>query len=262
MSPRLGFTNQLTDFLLLFLFACLLTTQIIVINISVVVCQKMCMYWTGQGVTSMVVSPSLQTLGAKVSTKILSGELWRLVTAAFLHVNVGHLLLNSYALCALGRATEILFGSPAFMGIYMGGAIGGNMFSVCASIQSARPSVGSSGGVFALIAAMCVHLERNRHAIGPIARGNLRAVVTATIVNLVGGWFMPSVDGWAHFGGCVYGAVMASFLAPKMVLHRAQDGRVSFVEVRRMGGWACWMVLMTAVTISIALAICLRIATM
>lgn len=207
----------------------------------------------GHGWLAMSIVPSLQTLGAKVSTKVLSGELWRLLTAAFLHVNIGHLVLNSYALYALGSATEILFGSAAFATLYLGGAVGGNVASVCASVCSSRPSVGSSGGVFALIAAMCIHLERNRDAIGPMARGNLRAVVAATSVNLAGGWLMPSVDGWAHFGGCLYGAVMALCVVPTVVLHRAHDGRLSFVEVRRAGVWACWVVLVIAIAISVTI---------
>lgn len=209
---------------------------------------------------SLVTVPSLLSLGAKVSTKVVSGELWRLVTAAFLHVDVGHLLLNSYALFALGSATEILFGSAAFMAIYMGGAVGGNVFSVVASISSSRPSVGSSGGVFALIAAMCVHLERNRAAIGPIARNNLKVALMATVINLIGGWIMPSVDGWAHFGGFMYGVVMATCLVPTVVLHRGHDGRIRFVEVRRVGIWACWTVFIVAVVISVAVAAGVRIS--
>lgn len=229
------------------------------INVSILVLQRVYILF-GRGHTASVI-PNLQLLGAKISTKVVAGELWRLVTAAFLHVNVGHLLMNSYALYALGSATEILFGSAAFVALYFGGALGGNVASVCASIRSSRPSVGSSGGVFALIAAMCVHLERNRTAIGPMARGNLRAVVMATGVNLAGGWIMPSVDGWAHFGGCLFGVAMAMVVAPTVVLHRAQDGRLSFVEVRRIGTWACWVVWVVVVTISIAVVVGLRVAT-
>lgn len=230
------------------------------VNMSLVIFQKAHIFLLRTKWASFVSTPSLLTLGAKVSTKVVSGELWRLVTAAFLHVDIGHLLLNGYALFALGSATEILFGSPAFMAIYMGGAVGGNVFSVLASIQSSRPSVGSSGGVFALIAAMCVHLERNRTAIGPVARSNLKAALMATFVNLVGGWVMPSVDGWAHFGGFMYGVFMATCLVPTVVLHRGHDKRIRFVEVRRVGIWACWTVFVVAVVVSVTVAAGVRVS--
>lgn len=173
-------------------------------------------------------------MGAKVSGKLLNGEIWRLVTPAFLHVNLKHLIFNTYALYALGSATEILYGSPAFMAIYLAGAIGGNLASVCGNVKSTRPSVGSSGAVFGLIAAMCVHLHWNRSVIGPVAKENLRLVVTTTIINLMGGWLMPSVDGWAHFGGYLFGMIVACVLVPRVVLHRSiESGKVTYVEVRR-----------------------------
>lgn len=186
-------------------------------------------------------------MGAKVSTKIVSGQCWRLVTAAFLHVNLRHLLLNSYALYALGSATEIVYGGAPFLSIYMSGAIGGNLASLLASASSARPSVGSSGAVFSLIASMCVHLERNRRPIGPAARENLKLVALATALNLAGGWLMPSVDGWAHFGGCIAGVLMGMRLVPHVVLHRSSEtGTITFVEVRRRGRLAAVLAMLVA----------------
>lgn len=205
--------------------------------------------------------PNLQTLGAKVSTKILTGQLWRLLTAAFLHVNMRHLLFNSYALYALGSAAEILYGGAAFVSIYVAGAVGGNLASLLASSTSARPSVGSSGAVFSLIAAMCVHLERNRRPIGPAARENLRLVALATALNLAGGWLMPSVDGWAHFGGCLFGILMGVRLVPLVVLHHSgETGVVTFVEVRRRGTRAATVAAVVAVTAAVIVALLLGVA--
>lgn len=209
--------------------------KIIAINVTVLLVQKIS--WLLIRFTSYgPLLPNLQMLGAKVSTKIISGQLWRLLTAAFLHVNWRHLMFNSYALYALGSAAEILYGSAAFLSIYLSGAIGGNLASLLASTTSSRPSVGSSGAVFGLIAAMCVHLERNRRPIGPAARENLRLIALATGLNLAGGWLMPSVDGWAHFGGCLFGFFMGVQMVPQVILHRsAESGVVTYVEVRRRG---------------------------
>lgn len=200
----------------------------------------------------------LQVVGAKVSTKIVAGQVWRLVTAAFLHVSWRHLFFNSYALYALGSAAEILYGRAAFLSIYLSGAIGGNLASLLASTTSSRPSVGSSGAVFSLIAAMCVHLERNRGPIGPAARENLRLVAVATALNLAGGWLMPSVDGWAHFGGCLFGILMGIRLVPKVILHRStESGVVTYVEVRRKGKRAALIAGVVAAAVAVLVTVVL-----
>lgn len=179
--------------------------------------------------------PSLLQLGSKVSARVLAGEHWRLLTAAFLHVNSAHLALNSYALFALGSATEILFGRAAFMTIYMLGALGGNTCSTIFAPRSPRPSIGSSSGVFALVSAMCIHLYKNRGPIGPLAQQNLRLVATATALNLLAGWLSPRTDGHSHFGGLLAGLLAAAALVPRIVIHWSEMRRVTFVEVRRAG---------------------------
>lgn len=228
--------------------------KIIALNITVLLAQKIS--WVILRYTACgSFLPNLQNLGAKVSTKIISGQLWRLVTAAFLHVNWRHLMFNSYALYALGSAAEILYGGAAFLSIYISGAIGGNLASLLASTTSSRPSVGSSGAVFALIAAMCVHLERNRRPIGPVARENLRLIALATALNLAGGWLMPSVDGWAHFGGCLFGFLMGIRLVPRVILHRsAESGVVTYVEVRRKQRRSALMAALVAAAVAAIIA--------
>lgn len=237
--------------------------QIITLNIAVLLLQKLSvlLYYIAPHSSPL---PNLQTLGAKVSTKIITGQWWRLLTAAFLHVNLRHLIFNAYALYALGSATEIVYGGASFLSIYVTGAIGGNLASLLASATSARPSVGSSGAVFSLIASMCVHLERNRKPIGPAARENLKLVALATALNLAGGWLMPSVDGWAHFGGCVFGVLMGLRLVPRVILHRSPDtGVVTFVEVRRRGRLTAAVAALAGVGLAclIATGLAARVAT-
>lgn len=229
--------------------------KLIGLNVSVLLFQNISQLML-RFMPNLLTPVNLQLVGAKVSTKILEGQVWRLVTAAFLHVSWRHLLFNSYALYALGSAAEILYGGAAFLSLYMSGAIGGNLASLLASTTSSRPSVGSSGAVFSLIAAMCVHLERNRGPIGPAARENLRLVALATALNLAGGWLMPSVDGWAHFGGCLFGVLMGIRLVPQVILHRSSEsGIVTYVEVRRRGRRAALIAVLFAATVAVLVTI-------
>src|ERR1044071_4666648 len=45
----------------------------------------------------------LGNYGAKVNVLIAHGEYWRLLTSAFLHIGLTHLLFNMFALLSFGR---------------------------------------------------------------------------------------------------------------------------------------------------------------
>ena len=53
--------------------------------------------------------------GANFPPYTLKGEWWRLLTCAFLHIGVIHLLLNMWCLWDLGQLTERLFGQKYFL---------------------------------------------------------------------------------------------------------------------------------------------------
>src|SRR3954452_1809660 len=53
--------------------------------------------------------------GAKVNVLIGHGEYWRLLTSAFLHIGLTHLLFNMFALLSFGRIVELIFGHTRFL---------------------------------------------------------------------------------------------------------------------------------------------------
>ena len=56
---------------------------------------------------------------------VYRGEFWRLLTAATLHANALHLVLNAWALWVLGGVCEDIFGSWFAAVIFLGSAIMG-----------------------------------------------------------------------------------------------------------------------------------------
>lgn len=170
--------------------------------------------------------PTLLFLFSKVGARVLQGESWRLVSAAFLHVHVIHLLVNSVFLFAVGSACEILFGRDAFVSVYLSGAMFGNVASCIADPFSTRASVGSSGAVFALVGGMVVHLMKNGRALGPRARDTTLSVALASTLAIVLGFFSTAIDAWAHLGGFVAGAIAATSLVPTV----SRSGRAGMVQ--------------------------------
>lgn len=165
--------------------------------------------------------------GANFVAATLAGEPWRLLTSLFLHGSVLHLLFNVYALYALGRLTERLYGSARFWLVYVVSGVSGALASALLG-EAFRLSVGASGAIFGLIGATLVGMVRLRGAVPESWRRQV--VVTMLLVlgiNLVIGLSLPNVDNAAHLGG-LFGGLAASallvlgpFATPGRLGHRA-----------------------------------------
>ncbi len=86
--------------------------------------------------------------------KVMSGQVWRLVTSAFLHDRFGiwHILMNMIVLIWFGRSLELHYGSREFLFFYIAAAIfSGIAFIVIQLATGARgPAIGASGAIMAL----------------------------------------------------------------------------------------------------------------
>lgn len=134
----------------------------------------------------------------------LHGEWWRLMTAAFLHGGLLHILFNMYVLWVIGAALESLFGHVRYAILYLVSALGGSVASYAFG-PFGLLSVGASGAIFGLMAALIVaghHLRRD-----------VTQVVFLLAINVVIGFLAPGIDWRAHLGGAVTGAVVAAVMA-------------------------------------------------
>jgi rhomboid protease GluP len=144
-----------------------------------------------------------------------AGEWWRLLSAGFLHGGIIHLVVNLYALRALGPAVERLWGRHPFVLIYLGAVAGGNLASLVATPQV---SVGASSGVFGLFGAIVIFSTVYHRYIRPEARRGLWVNLAIVAVLNVGlGLSVPVIDNAAHVGGFAAGAVLSLALRPIVV---------------------------------------------
>ena len=65
---------------------------------------------------------------------IRAGQLWRVVTSAFLHADVWHLGLNMWILTAEGAECEKLVGSSRMLVVYAAAVLAGNFASFPTSL--------------------------------------------------------------------------------------------------------------------------------
>jgi rhomboid protease GluP len=166
---------------------------------------------------------ALLFLGAEYPPLVLNGEVWRLVTASFLHGGIIHLLFNMYALYIVGNYIEHFYGRKKLLTTYILTAIGASAFSVIGSLwgvwssaglqKDLALSVGASGAVFGMIGVLLGNKLRNNIYEPPlnIDTRQLLAIVFYNLLigfglNLTGGAF--AIDNWAHCGGLITGIVL------------------------------------------------------
>lgn len=142
---------------------------------------------------------------------VAAGEYYRLLTSAFLHGGIVHLLLNMYALYLFGPQLEAALGRLRFVVLYVVSALGGSALSY-AFASPVQPSLGASGAVFGLLGA---YLVINRR----LGRNNT-PVLMLLAINLVYGFLVPNIDWRAHLGGLVTGALVAGAIAYAPVKRR------------------------------------------
>ena len=147
-------------------------------------------------------------------------EYKRLVSSGFLHVNWMHLIFNMYSLYSFSAQLEYYAGPSAYLVIYFGSLIGGNLLSLFIHRHHTQyTAVGASGAVCGVIFSS-IALFPDIH---------------------VGVLFLPSVEGWifgilfivisiygvrskagnigheAHLGGALAGTICTLLLHPQIL---------------------------------------------
>jgi len=143
--------------------------------------------------------------GALVGAPIaLHGEWYRLITSAFLHVSLTHLLFNMLALWFVGGAVEPRLGRTRYLTVYLVSAVAGSVLSYAVD-PILQPSVGASGAVFGLFGALFVLALRLRF--------DVRGVIAIIVINVVIG-FIPGMNiNWrAHLGGLFAGTLVTAVM--------------------------------------------------
>jgi len=165
----------------------------------------------------------LTELGVNVHAFVDRGELWRLVSAMFLHGSFLRLLLNNVSLHALGSITEWTCGKSRFIVIYVLSGIGGNLASYAVTSGTSEDqiaSLGASGAIFGLAGALIVYFARNQvlYRDKGVPSGMLMRLLLTVTGNFALGSLLPNIDEAGHWGGLVTGAVLALILGPSYQL--------------------------------------------
>lgn len=155
-------------------------------------------YLFGKGSLDVI---TLVNFGALYKPLVLDGDYYRLITCAFLHIGVVHLLVNSYSLYIIGSQLETFLGRFKFIFVYFISALSGSLMSI---IFGSSVSAGASGAIFGLLGSLLYFGYNYRVFLGNVMKSQ---IIPLIILNLGLGFIISGVDNAAHIGGLIGGAL-------------------------------------------------------
>lgn len=151
---------------------------------------------------------------------------WQLLSYAFLHGNIPHLLLNMIGLYMFGSEIERLFGLRRYLTYYIVSAVAAALAQliVAAWSDTFYPTVGASGAVFGLLLAYARYFPHRKILLlfPPIPLPARTFVILYAALELYLGvtGTQAGVAHFAHLGGMVGGALLMIYWT-----HRLPFGR-------------------------------------
>lgn len=128
---------------------------------------------------------------------------WRLLAAMFVHVGLQHFVLNMVTLYFIGRIAEDLFGSKAFLALYLLSGLMGNLFVLVFSPLAV--AAGASTALFGIFGAIA---SLRFIARSPYIHYLSQRYTSLILINILFS-FMPGISLAGHLGGLVGGGLLA-----------------------------------------------------
>lgn len=182
----------------------IITISLIIINVIVFAL----MYLIGNGSLN---TQTLINFGANYLPLTKSGEYYRLLTSAFLHIGIIHLALNMYSLFVVGTSIEYFYGKIKYLLIYLYSALIGSLFTVILSSNN-TVAAGASGAIFGLLGAMLYFGYHYRVYLSGVIKSQ---IIPLIILNLAIGFMATSINNLAHIGGLIGGILVSMAVGVK-----------------------------------------------
>lgn len=171
--------------------------------------------------------------GGNFAQRVQDGEIWRLLTALFLHGGLLHVALNMFALYQAGQVVERLFGRIGFAVVYLGAGLFGNLASLW--WRQGAVSIGASGAIFGVYGALLAYLTIQRGSVPVEVFREMRSGTLGFLgYSLFAGFAIAGIDNAAHLGGLLGGLILGAALAEPVCSLRL----VRWLSVRALAGAA------------------------
>lgn len=151
--------------------------------------------------------------GANFKALTMGGQWWRMISSAFLHFDIKHLVMNMLCLYSIGCLLERLAGHAKIVELYLLTAITGALASCI--VHPDLVCAGASGAVFGLFGAQVAYVMILREKLGLTSDalgGYMKSGLVFIAINFAYS-LMPGVDMAAHVGGLIGGLAIGAVIA-------------------------------------------------
>ena len=182
----------------------------------------------GRVLDALALLPQSSSRGFQQVEGVSGGAYWQILTSAFAHQEVPHLLFNMLSLYFVGPMLEQAVGRGRFLAIYLVSAVTGSTAVMLLSHPNSQ-TLGASGAVFGLLGALLVVAFK--------VGADLRQIGFWLVLGLVYSVYRASTVSWqGHLGGFAGGVLIAAIIvyAPRQrreLLQWSGIGAVVLVSV-------------------------------
>ncbi len=175
----------------------------------------------------------LIALGGNYAPFVERGEIWRLLTANFLHGNMMHIIVNGYSFWILGRFVERVYGRSRLTLVFV---LTATVSALASWLANASLSVGASGGITGFLGLLAAFTLHYRKRLDPRFRRSFLSNLAMIIgINVVIGVSYSGIDHWAHLGGFVAGLFLGFLVRPIVLFGGGTHPRRIRLAVRLTG---------------------------
>ena len=158
----------------------------------------------------------LLKFGALVPAMVWDGEIWRLISANFVHIDVSHLAFNLFSLLFLGTFLERYFGRTRMISVFFASGLGAMLTVVSAYSLAGNERdlvAGASAAIFGLVGALFAWLWKDRHpAVRHIRRKQSWVLSCMLAAQFAYDFYMPDISFLGHFSGLIIGWTVAMII--------------------------------------------------
>ena len=161
--------------------------------------------FSGRGILSFL-SPgnrALYQLGMTGGAAWSLGWWWTILTANYLHGSLLHIFFNMMWVRNLAPVSTDVYGPARTFVIFNISGVAGFYVS---NVMSGVPTIGASGGIFGLLAALIVYGRRRGSSMMS------SQLWQWAIILGVFGFIMPGINNWAHGGGFAGGWIVGQLM--------------------------------------------------
>jgi membrane associated rhomboid family serine protease len=183
--------------------------------------------------TREVINWVYANLGLVPRTTVFHFAIWQIVTYSFIHITFWHWFGNMLGIWMFGSTFESAWGMRRFLELFFVGVIGAALTTIVLSFAHIlsnpnTPTVGASGGVFAILMAFGLVFGENEIMMIPFpflikAKYFVLILIVVTVALAIGGGGGTAY--LAHLGGLFFG-----YLYVKFAPGRGMSGRFSLSE--------------------------------